>query len=467
MKKILLILVTLVGLALNANAKVTVNGSDQTFYVSAEAGLYEKKSNTGATDARNNTYPYVTEFTLNHDGNPVTQGVRFEVVQGDASIIKYICATMLINNNKVYVVPSVTKTGGKTYLELRKAYAATGSTSLSNNSVIGIHPTTLSFCLTKVPETPLVIKLNAWYNFMGAAQTTFTGTQPTLTFMAGSPEPDYELGGLIKTTEAHYAGIGHMDLNHNIQWASGALRLTTDESKVENAVFDPDLHLIEAPTEADNTSSTLFVDRGLVDISLVVKHQPDNITSARSAIITVELADKSTGKFATMTANGAPVYYQVTPATITRDTPAQNPTDLKAGTAADHIDCFEWHDGVRTTSSTIAINMGTTLNGYDNSTYRNHAANIVTYVRNSAEAADAETAARIAAGNAVAGTDYVYRVFQPVGLSTSQTGVGNITTDVANNKVKYFNLQGIEVANPTAGNIYIRVENGKASKIIR
>ena len=45
------------------------------------------------------------------------------------------------------------------------------------------------------------------------------------------------------------------------------------------------------------------------------------------------------------------------------------------------------------------------------------------------------------------------------------SGVDEIAVD-ANAPVKYFNLQGVEIANPEAGAIVIKTQGGKATKMI-
>lgn len=45
-------------------------------------------------------------------------------------------------------------------------------------------------------------------------------------------------------------------------------------------------------------------------------------------------------------------------------------------------------------------------------------------------------------------------------------GIGDITADSADTPAEYFNLQGIRVANPTPGQVYIRRQGGSATKIM-
>lgn len=312
------------------------------------------------------------------------------------------------------------------------------------------------------------------YQMGGTTTTAKDKSYTQVTLRHGLDEiDDYYLnplqGGLIKTTEAHYAGKGTMNLDHSITWTSGAIRMRTDlASTASLGEFDPQIHTIDAPGLIYNPSATLFVDRGDVDISLVVELRPDHITAGHSAVVAVELADPNTGVFAPMEVNGTPVFYQVSPASPLRDRAPSNPTDgLGAGTTYDFVDSPEWHDGVKPVSSRFAIHMGSLLHSYSGTAAENAAARLVTYVRDSSEPADFETAARIASGNATPVADYHYLVRQPIGILSTPTGVDNINTDIenTNTSVRYFNLQGAEVTNPTPGAVYIRLAGGKASKI--
>lgn len=276
-------------------------------------------------------------------------------------------------------------------------------------------------------------------------------------------------GGLIKTTEAHYAGKGTMNLDHNVTWTSGAVRMRTDLATTASLVeFDPQIHTIDAPSLIYNPSATLFVDRGDVDVSLVVELRPDHITAGHSAVVAVELADPTTGVFAPMSVNDAPVFYQVTPSSTQRDAAPSNPTDgLGAGTAYDFVDSPEWYDGEKPVASRFAVHMGHILHSYSGTPAESAAARLVTYVRDSAEAADFDTAARIASGKATPVTDYQYLVRQPIGLLSTPTGVDDVTVGEGgdDSTVRYFNLQGVEVSNPASGAVYIRLAGGKATKI--
>ncbi|MCC8112621.1 MAG: hypothetical protein LIP03_01255 [Bacteroidales bacterium] len=57
--------------------------------------------------------------------------------------------------------------------------------------------------------------------------------------------------------------------------------------------------------------------------------------------------------------------------------------------------------------------------------------------------------------------------FIPVEYAEASTvGISSIEAD-GNGEAQYFNLQGIRVANPEAGKVYIRIADGKASKIVK
>ncbi len=45
-------------------------------------------------------------------------------------------------------------------------------------------------------------------------------------------------------------------------------------------------------------------------------------------------------------------------------------------------------------------------------------------------------------------------------------GIADVIGDINNGTARYFNLQGIEIANPAAGSIYVRVADGKATKVL-
>ncbi|MCI5768570.1 MAG: hypothetical protein MR027_06300 [Ligilactobacillus ruminis] len=46
------------------------------------------------------------------------------------------------------------------------------------------------------------------------------------------------------------------------------------------------------------------------------------------------------------------------------------------------------------------------------------------------------------------------------------TGVEDITVDDQNGVAVYYNMQGVRVANPAAGGLYIKVEGKKATKVL-
>lgn len=307
---------------------------------------------------------------------------------------------------------------------------------------------------------------------MNKDQESKSYTQVTLHH--GYDQVDYgyyspEQGGLVKETETHYNGMGHLGLGHNITWVSGGVHPIDDITQtVKVKDFVPEVHTIDAPGLIYNTSSTLLVDRGDVNISLVVNLRPDHITAKRSAIVTLELANPETGEFTTMTANGDPVFYQITPAAATRTTAVQNPTTgLAAGTAEGHIDDLQWHDGA-TKSSRFAFHLGKTLYGYAGKSTEQNAARIVTYVCDSAEGADYDTAVRIAGGKGLAGDDYMYRVIQPVGLSQSATGVDDISidADAGDAGSVYYDIRGMRIdSNNLQPGLYLKVTGKKVEKV--
>ena len=53
-----------------------------------------------------------------------------------------------------------------------------------------------------------------------------------------------------------------------------------------------------------------------------------------------------------------------------------------------------------------------------------------------------------------------------VALTSKTTGVGNIAIADENAPAEYFNLQGVRVANPVSGGLYIVRQGGKVSKTI-
>lgn len=48
----------------------------------------------------------------------------------------------------------------------------------------------------------------------------------------------------------------------------------------------------------------------------------------------------------------------------------------------------------------------------------------------------------------------------------TSTGVEDIVADGENSEAVFYNMQGVRVANPAAGNVYIKVQAGKASKVL-
>lgn len=49
----------------------------------------------------------------------------------------------------------------------------------------------------------------------------------------------------------------------------------------------------------------------------------------------------------------------------------------------------------------------------------------------------------------------------------AEGGVGSIGSDNNDGKVRFYNLQGLEISNPEQGQIYIKLENNKATKVIK
>ena len=51
-------------------------------------------------------------------------------------------------------------------------------------------------------------------------------------------------------------------------------------------------------------------------------------------------------------------------------------------------------------------------------------------------------------------------------ITLDKAGVGEISAEDANAPVKYYNLQGMEVANPEAGQLVIKKQGSKTVKVI-
>ena len=61
--------------------------------------------------------------------------------------------------------------------------------------------------------------------------------------------------------------------------------------------------------------------------------------------------------------------------------------------------------------------------------------------------------------------NYSNAQFYPISFTDGTSAISDINAEDA--PAVYYNLQGIEVANPEAGNVYIRVQGNKATKVIR
>ena len=243
----------------------------------------------------------------------------------------------------------------------------------------------------------------------------------------------------------------------------------TDEIAPDD--FNPELHRIVAPTEADNENeSPVMVDRARFNLSFVVNLHPDNTTATRTAITTLELRDVNSDKYLPLTTdNNTPVYYQVSPLNAVHPDEAtrHNPSTLPSGTVWGFASDYHWADEAdKTTSATVEIPVGLKIN--DDYVKATRAAegrigNVVTYVLDAPVAG--EKAAAIASGNAQAGTDYIYKVAQPIYMSTTTTGVENVAAETDTTEA-YFTLQGIALpSRPTTPGLYICRRGGEAKVV--
>ncbi len=72
---------------------------------------------------------------------------------------------------------------------------------------------------------------------------------------------------------------------------------------------------------------------------------------------------------------------------------------------------------------------------------------------------DFELRLQDAAGNVSEGKSYK--------INGNATGVEDIAVDgVEDGEAVYYNMQGVRVANPAAGSLYIRVQGSKAAKVL-
>lgn len=460
---ILLILTVVPG----ALAKVTITGGDETIYVT------ENDINPDISSTNYKSGKYVeANFTAEHDGNPVTLGLVFTIVSGDPSIIKYVKATPE-KSNVNYSIPAVeTKNNVKRFVIQKNANGGSGS----SNTVIGNSATRFSFALSEVPKEPIVLKLYAWLNILSMDQTTFSGTPMTITIMGGAAQPEYVYGGLKHTVESHYEGKGMADLNHTATWVSGPIHTLDGIDEASAMEFDPSLHRIVAPAEPDNTADArLAVDRGHWNLSLVVGLHPDNETAKNCALTTLEMRDNATGTYAAVTEGDKPVYFQTFPSNTeyADDDARHNAPALKegerAGTLKEFAPDHNWTDDAEaTTSAQFAFDMGYRF--YDNYVATNTTdgivGKVVTYVLPAP--ADGATATRIANAQGTPGTDYLYKVEQPVYISDKATGVEAIeaTGAAGTTTAEYYTLQGVRLAaRPSDAGIYIEKRGAVAKKI--
>lgn len=445
------------------SAKVTITGQDETIYVT-EDDIYIPASATNYQ-----FYKYVdASFAARHDGNPVPQGLVFTIVSGDPSIIKYVKTTMPngTSNTVNYFIPEIKN---KTQLYVKKS--AKGGSS-SSNSVIGIKDTYLSFALTEVPKEPILLKLYAWLNFMGQPMTTFTGQPMTITIMGGSPQPAFVYGGLKQITACHYEQSGDSYLQQSATWVSGPIHTIDGTDEVAESEFDPSLHRIVAPDNADNTADgRLEIDRGHWNVSLVVSLHPDNETATHHAITTVEMRDNATNTYSPLTEGGQPVYVQTSPAGTSYTDARHNLPTLKEGEKQGTVDTFtpsyDWTDASSaTTSSQFALHMGYRF--YDNyvATKRTDGtvAKLVTYV--TPKSVGAADAARIASGQGTPSTEYLYKVEQPLYISDKATGVADPAADPSLSTPEYYTIEGVRLpGRPSAPGLYIERRGTTATKI--
>lgn len=445
------------------SAKVTITGQDETIYVT-EDDIYIPASATNYQ-----FYKYVdASFTARHDGNPVPQGLVFTIVSGDPSIIKYVKTTMPngTSNTVNYFIPEITN---KTQFYVKKS--AKGGSS-SSNSAIGILNTYVSFALTEVPKEPIVLKLYAWLNFMGQPMTTFTGQPMTITIMGGSPQPAFVYGGLKHVAACHYEQSGDSYLQHSATWVSGPIHTIDGTDEVAESEFDPSLHRIVAPDNADNTADgRLEIDRGHWNVSLVVSLHPDNETATHHAITTVEMRDNATNTYSPLTEGGQPVYVQTSPAGTSYTDARHNLPTLKEGEKQGTVDTFtpsyDWTDASSaTTSSQFALHMGYRF--YDNyvATKRTDGtvAKLVTYV--TPKSVGAADAARIASGQGTPSTEYLYKVEQPLYISDKATGVADPVADPSLSTPEYYTIEGVRLpGRPSAPGLYIERRGTTATKI--
>lgn len=457
--------------SVSTNAQPIVKGQDETIFV-GQRDIYDP-----AKDYEKNNYVDAS-CTMRQNTTTMSYGLVFKVISGDGSLIKYL-RTKMVNNS----LPTPTTNTVYTDAEFDKKTNTikfrnpSGNAGDASNSIIGVLATNLGFCLTEVPSEPLVIKMYAWLNIFGMQQTSFSGDGAlTLTFMGGSPTPEYEYGGLKQTVTTHYGGYPYEDLlasgaTDKATWVSGPIHPHDGTDEIAPDDFNPELHRIVAPAEADNENeSPVMVDRARFNLSFVVNLHPDNTTATRTAITTLELRDVNSDKYLPLTTdNNTPVYYQVSPLNAVHPDEAtrHNPSTLPSGTVWGFASDYHWADEAdKTTSATVEIPVGLKIN--DDYVKATRAAegrigNVVTYVLDAPVAG--EKAAAIASGNAQAGTDYIYKVAQPIYMSTTTTGVENVAAETDTTEA-YFTLQGIALpSRPTTPGLYICRRGGEAKVV--